>query len=61
MEWQLEDAPHGPHVLLGYLKEAPGMAAHPGTAWPCLDLSLEVFVTMPPRLVTIEIVGGIKQ
>lgn len=46
MEWWLEDAPQGPSVDPG---EANGIAAPPGTAWPCPVWPLELSVTMPPR------------
>ena len=34
MGWQLEVVAQAPSVGPG---EEDGMAAHPGTAWPCLD------------------------
>ena len=46
---QKEDAPQGPHVHLGCLKEAPGIEAHLGTAWPSLNWPPELPVTTHPR------------
>ena len=49
MVWPLEDAPLEHSAGPGCLTEAPGMAAHPGIAWPHQNWPPEPPVTMQPR------------